>query len=417
VANNLGASRRNAFLNGALNALVLAVVPLLVFIIGSLVVMLADYSGSGRWVDSIRGGLDIWYVMHGVGLSVSKGNIAGVATPAFVFQLAPLGTIALVYLFGRRTAKSFSGSEELWPGWVGAIATYWLIAFFLTPLASTKSVAPVASQAAFLPALVFGASVILTGLFTRTGRGASREREAFYRWIDGFAERNWYLGSLGTPVLRAGSGIVAGLVAVSSLVLGILLLLNWIGVIRLYESLQSTLAGGFALTLGQLAYLPNFVVYTASWFTGTGFSIGTGSHVSPMGTELGPIPVLPVFGAIPAGAVSFGIIAIAVPIAISFFATAAIKRHAEAVRFNFASPLAAALSVGLGVGLVAAVELGVLGFSASGSLGPDRLSFFGVNPWMLALVTFVEVVPAATLAAFYSAKPQKANPIPEHLKR
>jgi hypothetical protein len=40
-----------------------------------------------------------------------------------------------------------------------------------------------------------------------------------------------------------------------------------------------------------------------------------------------------------------------------------------------------------------------------------------VNPWILALVTFIEVAPAATLAAFYSTRPQQASPIPEQLKR
>lgn len=417
MANNLGTTRRNAFLNGALNALVAALLPLVVLILGAIIVMLADYSGGGRWIDSIRGALDVWFVMHGVGISIAKGTIAGLATPAFVFQLAPLGSIALIYFFGRRAAKSFMESEELWPGWIGAIFAYGVVAFVLTPLASTKAIAPVSGQAVFLPPLVFGAAVVLTTLFTKRSRTNSREREAFDRWHEGFADRNWFFGSIGAPVLRAGTAVVVGLVAVAGVLLALLLLFNWIGVIRLYESLQATLAGGFTLTLGQLAYLPNFVIYVVSWLTGTGFSIGTGSHVSPLGTELGPIPVLPVFGAIPAGQLGFGLMAVAVPIAIAFVATVGIKNHAEAVRFNFANPLAAALSVGLGVGFVAAVELGVLGFLASGSLGPERLSFFGVNPWMLALVTFVEVVPAATLAAFYSAKPQKANPIPDHLKR
>ena len=66
---------------------------------------------------------------------------------------------------------------------------------------------------------------------------------------------------------------------------------------------------------------------------------------------------------------------------------------------------------------MAAVEMLFLGWFASGGIGPSRLSLVGVNPWMLALVTFAEVVPVSTLAAFYSAKPSAASPIPEHLKR
>jgi hypothetical protein len=166
-----------------------------------------------------------------------------------------------------------------------------------------------------------------------------------------------------------------------------------------------------------MAIVPNFVIYGASWLTGTGFSIGQGSQISPLGTDLGPIPSLPIFGALPVGSFGWGMVVIAVPVIITFIATIGIKKHAEAVRFNFASPIAAAISVGVGVGLVAAIELGLLGALASGGIGPDRLTLFGVNPWMLAIVTFIEVAPAATLAAFYSARPQKASPIPEHLKR
>jgi hypothetical protein len=36
---------------------------------------------------------------------------------------------------------------------------------------------------------------------------------------------------------------------------------------------------------------------------------------------------------------------------------------------------------------------------------------------MLAGVLFLEVAPVAVLAAFYAAKPEKAAPIPEYLKR
>ena len=423
MASEQGSRRRLSFLIGAQDALFVLTVSLGFLVLSSTVIWFFENTASSDWIESFRGALDVWFVAHGVGLNVAGGVIEGVTSPAFEFGLAPLGLIGLVLLFGRRTAHRFANTAELWPAWVGAIGVYWVVAFLLIPVASTPGVAPISAEAAFLPALVYGSSVIFSSLVYKTPRtavplAAARERVALREWFEDFRDRgNWFLSSISAPVLRAGTAIVASLLAISAVLIAMLIGFSWINVIRLYEALQVTLLGGFTLTFGQIALLPNIVIYGASWLTGTGFSIGTGSHVSPLGTELGPIPTFPIFGALPVGELGFGMIVVAVPVAIAFIATLAIKRHAEAVRFNFASPLAAALSVGVGVGLVAAVELGLLGWFATGGIGPDRLSFFGVNPWVLALVTFIEVAPAATLAAFFSTRPQQASPIPEHLKR
>jgi hypothetical protein len=210
---------------------------------------------------------------------------------------------------------------------------------------------------------------------------------------------------------------VVGLLAVSAIMLAISLTLNWVSVTRLYEGLQVSLIGGIAVTLAQLALLPNIIIFGASWLTGLGFSIGAGSTVSPFGTELGPIPSIPFFGGLPIGENPFGLMILVVPVLLALAATVLVKPYAADIRFNFASPLSAAISLGLGIGVVAALEAALLAWVASGGIGPERLAEFGVNPWMLALVVFVEVAPVSFLAAFYSARPDKAAPIPEHLKR
>ncbi len=422
MASEQGSNRRIRFLVGALDALFVLAMSLGFLVVSATIVWLVQGTAGSKWIDSFKGALDLWFVAHGVGLHVSAGVIQGVTSPAFDFALAPLGLICLILLFGRRTAHRFANTSELWPSWVGAIGVYALVAFVLLPLASSPGVYPISAEAVFLPPLVYGAAVIFSSLAYKGPRTAvplaeARERVALREWFASYSDRNWFFGSISAPVLRAGSAIVAALVAVSAVLVALLLAFNWVSVISLFEALQAGVLGGFALALAQIAVLPNFVIYGASWLTGTGFSIGTGSHVSPLGTELGPMPTFPLFGALPAGAFGWGMVVIVIPVIITFIATAGIKRHAEAVRFNFASPIAAALSVGVGVGLVAAVELGLLGALASGGIGPDRLQFFGVNPWILALVTFAEVAPAATLAAFYSTRPEKASPIPEHLKR
>jgi len=420
VAAKGGTTRRLSFLVGALDSLFVVGVTLGSLIAATTLVWALENNPSVAWLSSMRTALDIWFAGQGVSIHFAAGTLGGVDSPAFNLGLPPLGMLIVFVLLARRTAKKFATATELWPGWLGSILVYWLASAFLTPLASTPHAAPVAAQAAYLPALLYGSSVVLTSLFVKLPRGTevARERLALKAWVERKAETaHWFLASLTGPALRAGTAFVVALLGVSALVIGVMLAANWISVIRLYEGLQATLIGGVALTLGQLVIAPNVMIYGASWLTGTGFSIGTGSHISPLGTELGPIPAFPIFGALPSGSFSSGMIVLVVPAIIAFVVTLGIKRHAADVRFNFANPLAAALSVGLGVGLVASAEMLLLGFFATGGIGPGRMQTFGVNPWMLALVTLLEVVPVSTLAAFYSAKPAASAPIPDHLKR
>ncbi|MEY4648473.1 MAG: hypothetical protein RL009_889 [Actinomycetota bacterium] len=412
-----GTTRRLTLLVGALDALFIVALTFVVLIAIGTTVWLVENDPDIPWVMALQTMTNFWFVGHGVTIHVAAQDLVGIAVPAFKFSLAPILLLGVVYLFGRRTAKKLALANEFWPGWLGAFAVYLIASIVLTPIASAPTVHPDSSQAAAFPAMLYVGSIIVTNLFGK-GSGDAVERV----WLKNFIERqsrsaNWFVASLSSPALRAGTGVVAGLLGVSAVWLGMSLAFNWIPVIRLYEGLQVSPIGGIAVTLGQLFALPNLVIFGAAWFTGVGFSIGTGSSVSPLGTELGPIPALPIFGGLPIGETFIGLAAIVVPVVLALVCTLWVKSHTQQMRFNFASPLTAALSLGLGVGLVAAVEAGALAVLASGAIGPGRLETFGVNPWMLALVVFIEVAPVSFLAAFYSARPEKAAPIPDYLKR
>jgi hypothetical protein len=216
---------------------------------------------------------------------------------------------------------------------------------------------------------------------------------------------HWSIRSLVGPALRAGTAITAMLLMVSSFTIAVLIALNWIEITRLYESVQVSVLGAIVLTAGQLAILPNIIIYGAAWLTGVGFSIGTGSLISPLGSQVGPLPAVPLLGALPVGKLEFGMIAIGVVLLAAFIATLMIRRSADEIRFEFATAWSAAISLGASIALVASAQLGLLGLIASGGAGPGRLSEIGVNPWILMLVSFVEVFVVATLAAFFSARP------------
>jgi hypothetical protein len=98
-----------------------------------------------------------------------------------------------------------------------------------------------------------------------------------------------------------------------------------------------------------------------------------------------------------------------VPLLAAFFATLLVKSYTAEIRFNYASATTAAISLGLSIGLVAAVEMWILANFASGSIGPGRMTLVGADPWIVAGVTFVEVSVASILAAFFSARPDAAD--------
>jgi hypothetical protein len=203
------------------------------------------------------------------------------------------------------------------------------------------------------------------------------------------------------------------LLMVSAFVIAILIGFSWIDITRLYESVQVSVLGAIVLTAGQLAVLPNLIIFGASWLTGVGFSIGAGSLISPLGSQVGPLPAVPLLGALPVGRLEFGMVAIVVVLLAAFIATLSIRRSADEIRFEFATAWSAAISLGLSIALVTSLQLGLLAVLASGGAGPGRLSQIGINPWALMLVAFIEVFVVATLAAFFSARPSDgAEPKP-----
>jgi len=314
----------------------------------------------------------------------------------------------LTFNMGKRLASS----RALWPGWLGAIAVYGTASMLIAGSAKHALAAPIESAAIFLPPIFFAIVLILSSLLARPTRlneigvQESGERIQFRNWLATTWEGlGWWANVVVPPALRAGTAIVVMLLGFSALVLSVLTAINWIEVIRLYEGLQLTLLGGILVTLGQIVFTPNFVVFTADWFTGAGFAIGTGSSVSPLGTNLGPLPSLPILAALPAQHLSMGLVALAVPVVAAIIATIRTRAHAEAMRFEFASPFSAALSLGLPVATFAALEFLLVNIVARGAIGPGRLADVGGNPLVAAAALFAEVAVVSTIAAFYAAKP------------
>ncbi|MEN9955620.1 MAG: hypothetical protein RLY34_427 [Actinomycetota bacterium] len=410
-------NRRLTFLIAAFEALVVAGIGIGILLAPLTVVWLFENEPTIDWLVPFRASADVWLMAHGTRLVVPAGMFGSSEVPAFVISMIPLGLSALIAFLSVRLGKKLTTALELWPAWVAGTLVYGAVSLFLSTAAYNEFAYPVTWQGTFFPPSFFLFFVVLGSLFGKRqafGEAADIPDSAERVWLRNWAQRkfnnlHWAIRAVSAPALRAGTGVVAILLGVSSIFIAGMLAINWIQVIRLYEGLQVSFLGGFMVTAGQIAVLPNLVVLGASWLTGVGFQFGAGSLISPVATVVGPLPALPVTSALPIGELSFGMIAIMVPLVGAFVATIMIRRHADAIRFEFASAWSAAITLGLSIALVASVEMGLLALLASGGIGPERLQEIGVSPLLVAGVLFVEVAAVSILAAFFSARPDKAD--------
>ena len=410
-------NRKLTFLVTAFESLIAVAIGLGITLIPLTIVWLFENDPTVEWFVAYRASADVWLMAHGTRVVVPQVILAGFEVPTFVISMIPLGLSAFIGYLGFRLGRKLTTSLQLWPAWLASAIVYGAAAFALSTTAYSEFVYPVTWQGTLFPPIFFTFFLIIGSLLGKQqafGEAANlpepMERIQFRNWMaKTFNGLHWSIRALAEPALRAGTAVVVILIAVSAVFIGLMLAVNWIQVIRLYEGLQVSLLGGIMITAGQLAILPNLIVMGASWFTGVGFQIGEGSLISPVATVVGPLPALPITSALPIGELGFGMIAITVPLVGAFMATIFIRRYADAIRFEFASAWSAAISLGISIGAVAAVLIGTLAALASGGVGPGRLQVVGVNPILIAGVLFIEVALVSSLAAFFSARPDRPD--------
>lgn len=196
--------------------------------------------------------------------------------------------------------------------------------------------------------------------------------------------------------LTVGTAVATAVLLVSGLVLVLVaVVLNFGQVRQLSEVLSPGFVGGVLLVLLQLLYLLNTVVWAMSYIAGPGFAIGADTLVAPTGVQLGTVPSLPLFGALPeSGTVPVWMMAvIALPFAAGAAAGVLVARIAPSPSYE-AAPLWGFLT-GVSTGLVA----GVLAALSGGPIGGARLATVGPSPWEVAVSVALEVGVAAGISA------------------
>ncbi|ROP63183.1 DUF6350 family protein [Curtobacterium sp. ZW137] len=347
---------------------------------------------------------NIWLVGHGVDVTfvlsaaaAKASGVSGAAAPISI-TLAALGFAVVTAWLGARAGRRFAETEHRVTGILVGTAAVALLGLGLGLSATSSASHPTLWQAIVFPALWFGVPALVAAEVCRrrrsmpadavTGRVLDQVHRIpeVWRAVVGFG-------------LRAGTAATAMVVAVAGIVVGFLLLGSFAEVITLYERSHAGVVGGISLTIGQLAFLPDFVGWATAWLVGPGFAIGTGSSVSPIGTTLGPIPGIPVFGALPSSGHTFGLLWILVPVLAGFAAGGLLRPRLVRVLGAADSALLRA-SAGLATGIVAGVLTGGVAWLSSGSFGPGRLADVGPHALVVGSLAALEVgVPAIVALA------------------
>ena len=352
----------------------------------------AQYGFAVDWAVFWRASVDTWLLGHGVDMRVTLDSILAAdlgiapADASFPVTIAPLGFAVLTLLLAVRAGRRVGETRFRGMGGVVSLATFGILSGVLTLTALYPLARPSIGQGIVLPSLVFALGLGIGLLQTR--RPVDDDNGSSIRdWI---ADWSPSIRLAASTALRAGAAAVAAIAAVSSLLVAVLLAVNYAAVISLYEGLHSGVVGGIAVTVGQLAFLPNLVLFAASWLVGPGFAIGAGSSVSPLATQLGPLPAVPFLGALPSGDLAFGFVGILVPVAAGFL-VAAVLRARLVDELDVERPVLWLVAIGCSSGVVAGLLLGGLSWAAGGAAGPGRLADVGADPLAVGLFAALEV--------------------------
>lgn len=406
-------NRGLSFAIAALQALIIIATVVGLIIAPLTLAWFIEGDGGIPWLVSLKVAVYAFLIACGVPVGFASGELAGFNFESFVLSALPLGLTLVIVMMTIRIGHRLSASSSLWPAWIGGGIAFGGASYGLSLLAADPAVLIGQYTPLFLPALLFVSLLVLASisgprfeLFEGANGSEAKER----MWLRAraaslYSRLHWSIRTALNPGVRVGLSVVSALVLVSSVLIALAFGIGWVQVIGFYQSLGLSLLGGVILTLGQLAVLPNLIVYGAAWISGAGFAIGQGSYVSPFATELGPIPALPIFAAVPQSGSERGLLFVLVPIIASLIATLFVTKHADQLRWEYGTRLTGAASLSFVAALTAGIVTFLLSSLASGSFGPGRLAMVGADSVVFAGVVFVEVLIPSFIAALVIAKP------------
>ena len=355
----------------------------------------------------LRAAADVWLLGHGVDLvvqldPVSAGRLAlpGAGDP-FPITIALLGFALVSVAFGRRIGRRSAAGGHSFSGGIAAVLVFAAVGAVLALVAGVGAARADPWQGALLPAFTMAIGVVIgaVGESLRTASTTDAASGLVRRALDTLP-RPLVTGA--RAAVRVGAGAAFGVLALAGLLVAVLIALDYATIAGLYQTLGAGIDGGIVLTVAELALLPNVVVWTASWLLGPGFAIGSGSLVSTGGTLLGPVPGIPLLGALPTEAQGLGALWLVVPVLLGFAGAWLASGDSPSGRVDVRSSWWMPLAVAVGAAAVAAIVLGLLAWWSGGAAGPGRLSDVGPDPWPVAGVAAATVGLGAIVGGFAS---------------
>lgn len=351
----------------------------------------------------------LWLLIHGVPLDLSAAFGASAGT----MTLVPLGLsilpLLLCYRSGRRLARASYEGEFLIPVLSGSV-TYALISSAMYGWASPHPQPLQALNAALVPL-----GIVVAGLMW----GGYRESRSLSRMvgvdtaeqISQMSQYSRWAGSYAWAVVRAAVVAFVALIGLGAVLLGIGILAGWSQIVATYQELHAGAVGDTAVTLLQLGFLPNLVIYAIAWSTGAGFSFGAGTSVGLTSSDAGTLPMLPILGAVPESMGTFGLVGLLVPLGAGAIAGWWFLREGEdhldewvalKVPFRPLSALISAVVLGVMTGIMTSFGALWLGWISYGSLGIGRFTEVGAEPLTFAAHTALTVGAGVTFGMLLS---------------
>ncbi|WP_150461916.1 cell division protein PerM [Nesterenkonia ebinurensis] len=355
----------------------------------------------------------VWLVVHAAPLNFAENGDSN------WFHLVPLGFTLVPFLLawraGRRLAQG-AYPTQLWQG---------LLAFTLGYAAAGVGVARYGIGdpgtlvwAGVAPGLLVGIGS-LAGCYAEA-RSATRmigvDLEAA---VEGLSERlKWAFAYL-WAVLRGGAVAAVAAVGLSAVLMVGWLGWRWMDVANSYQELDAGITGGAGLTLLHLGLAPNLLLWALAYSTGAGFSMGTGSPVSPLETELVAVPAVPVLAALPDQVYEYSLLALALPVLAGVIAGWWLMREGEnhfddwcqlKLKLRPVSVTVSTVTLGVLTGTVAAaLMIGPLWLSHI-SLGVGAMNDIGPHAGITAMLLGGWVALGTVLGYSLTAAAKQATP-------
>ncbi|MDR1791726.1 MAG: DUF6350 family protein [Propionibacteriaceae bacterium] len=299
----------------------------------------------------------VWLLAHGVPFHIGETTVTLIPLGLSALQLWLLALTSGAVLRSQVKHAAAPGHSWVVPLRIWALTAAGYLAFALV-------LALVTSAALF---------IAIAGVIALTLCGCA------------LGARHYLAHLLPRVVNRSLAGAGAGLLTMlgcGAVLLTVATLLGWNSMDAMEAELGIDAAGSPLFVAETLAWLPNALIYGISFLLGAGFMLGPDTLVTLSGVQIGFLPALPTFGALPEPGIQPSWLMLLLATGIVVGAVSALV----AVRSLLDEDLIKVTLVSGLAGLLTSAFLLALGWLASGDLGADRMAGFGPRLFELMLV-------------------------------